>query len=171
MEEKKASVMIIFCPKTKRFLCVKRSPTMETMAGMWSVPGGHIEDGESPGDAGLREFEEDSLFFQDYLPLDMFKLIIYETPEIDDFLHYLGSLSSFEYAFKLSERFYSQNEADQKNEDIVKALVDLYKKREQKSLPEPKTEPGKVLVKVLREALIQEALLPKDTNDKGCILF
>jgi len=39
-------------------LC-KRSPK-ESMPGVWSIPSGHIEEGESPLDGALREFEEET---------------------------------------------------------------------------------------------------------------
>lgn len=40
-------------------LMCKRSPK-KSMPNTWSIPSGHIEDGESPGAAALREFFEET---------------------------------------------------------------------------------------------------------------
>jgi ADP-ribose pyrophosphatase YjhB (NUDIX family) len=40
-------------------LMCKRSPE-KSMPNVWSIPSGHIEDGESPGAAAIREFKEET---------------------------------------------------------------------------------------------------------------
>ena len=40
-------------------LLCKRSPE-KSMPNIWSIPSGHIEDGESPGRAAIREFYEET---------------------------------------------------------------------------------------------------------------
>ena len=40
-------------------LMCKRSP-QKSMPNIWSIPSGHIEDGESPGVAAIREFYEET---------------------------------------------------------------------------------------------------------------
>lgn len=40
-------------------LMCKRSPK-KSMPNVWSIPSGHLEDGESPGQAALREFFEET---------------------------------------------------------------------------------------------------------------
>lgn len=43
----------------KQCLLCKRSNKV-SMSGVWSVPGGHIEKGEDPENAALREFREET---------------------------------------------------------------------------------------------------------------
>jgi len=42
-----------------KFLLCKRSKFV-TMSGIWSIPGGHIEENETPIDAASREFYEET---------------------------------------------------------------------------------------------------------------
>ncbi len=41
------------------FLLTKRSAGLRAHAGQWALPGGRVEDGESPRDAALRELAEE----------------------------------------------------------------------------------------------------------------
>jgi len=59
MEKNQSSGIIIFCTMTKNFLCVKRSHKVGSLEGLWSIPGGHQEDGETAEECALREFEEE----------------------------------------------------------------------------------------------------------------
>lgn len=47
--------LVLLHPESDRVLLLKRADD-----GRWSVPGGHIENGESPLDAALREFAEET---------------------------------------------------------------------------------------------------------------
>ena len=58
MKEFKRYAGVLVKNKNKVLLC-KRSPK-ESMPGVWSIPSGHIEEGESPLDGALREFEEET---------------------------------------------------------------------------------------------------------------
>jgi len=58
MEEFKRYSGIILKSGNKVLMC-KRSPE-ESLPGMWSIPSGHIEGKESPKDAALREFKEET---------------------------------------------------------------------------------------------------------------
>lgn len=49
---------IILKHKDEVLMC-KRSPE-KSMPNIWSIPSGHIENGESPGHAALREFYEET---------------------------------------------------------------------------------------------------------------
>lgn len=49
---------IIVKNKDKVLLC-KRAPD-KSLPNTWSIPSGHIEDGESPGQAAIREFFEET---------------------------------------------------------------------------------------------------------------
>ena len=56
-KNKRFSGVLVKC-NDKVLLC-KRSNT-NTLPGMWSIPGGGVEDGESPEDAARREFFEET---------------------------------------------------------------------------------------------------------------
>lgn len=54
----KRSSGVIYVSGDEVLLC-KRSPK-ESLPNVWSVPGGGIEKGESPGQAAIREFNEET---------------------------------------------------------------------------------------------------------------
>lgn len=49
---------VILKHKDEVLMC-KRSPE-KSMPNIWSIPSGHIEEGESPGQAAIREFYEET---------------------------------------------------------------------------------------------------------------
>lgn len=59
MNTQSGAWMLIYCFKTKRFLLGKRSQLVHK-PGIWNFFGGHIEVGESPRMAVLRELHEET---------------------------------------------------------------------------------------------------------------
>jgi ADP-ribose pyrophosphatase YjhB (NUDIX family) len=58
MSRTKRYAGVIYKVRDKVLLC-KRAET-ESKPGLWSIPSGHIEEGESPGQAAVREFFEET---------------------------------------------------------------------------------------------------------------
>ena len=85
-------------------LLCKRSPK-ESLPNIWSIPGGGIEDGESPGQAAIREFHEETNI------------------EIDKELDLVGILDSFnEDGVKRGMMFvFLQNTKEKKEPNLKKA--------------------------------------------------
>ena len=93
MDKNKPGVAGVIVRYENKVLMCQRS--MEsTLPGMWSVPGGHIEKGEDPKSAAVREFFEetnirlvpDVLEFAGALPVESasekpFYLFLYDTNE------------------------------------------------------------------------------------------
>lgn len=57
--------VLCFAQTTGRFLLLRRSPRV-TQPGLWSVPAGRIDQGETPVDAAIREFYEEAGFAGPY---------------------------------------------------------------------------------------------------------
>lgn len=51
---------IIYLTAAGRVLLLKRSPTAPTAPDVWGLPGGHIEPGETPAQAAVRELKEET---------------------------------------------------------------------------------------------------------------
>lgn len=49
----------VILKKNNKVLLCKRSPE-KSLPNTWSIPSGHLEDGESPGQGALREFYEET---------------------------------------------------------------------------------------------------------------
>jgi ADP-ribose pyrophosphatase YjhB (NUDIX family) len=49
----------VILKKGDKVLLCKRSPE-KSLPNTWSIPSGHLEDGESPGQAAIREFHEET---------------------------------------------------------------------------------------------------------------
>lgn len=60
MAKPRAAGLLLVCDG--RVLLLKRSPRAADAPGTWGFPGGHIEDGETPGAAAVRECEEETGF-------------------------------------------------------------------------------------------------------------
>lgn len=56
--------VLIYCYKTKKFLLGKRSHLVRK-SGMWNFFGGHIDPGETPWTAAVRELKEETGFAVD----------------------------------------------------------------------------------------------------------
>lgn len=49
----------VILKKDNKVLLCKRSPK-KSLPNTWSIPSGHLEDGESPGQGAIREFHEET---------------------------------------------------------------------------------------------------------------
>jgi len=58
MKKFKKTAGIILKHKNEVLLC-KRSP-QKSLPNVWSIPSGHMEEGESPGQSAIREFYEET---------------------------------------------------------------------------------------------------------------
>jgi len=54
------AAMVVILDQEKRALILKRSPGPHWMPEKWALVGGHIEKGESPIDAAIRETKEET---------------------------------------------------------------------------------------------------------------
>ena len=50
--------LLLLC-KNKKFLMVKRSPSEHNYSGYWGLPGGGVDENETPTDALIRELKEE----------------------------------------------------------------------------------------------------------------
>ena len=52
--------MVVVLNKDSELLLLRRSEETNWMPGKWGLPGGHIEEGEAPKDAAIRETKEET---------------------------------------------------------------------------------------------------------------
>lgn len=83
-------VSLLLLVKGNKYLMVKRSFEEESYPGYWGVPGGKMEEGESPEDALIREIKEElGIIITDLKPLGKYeftsKLFVFyhEDPEFE----------------------------------------------------------------------------------------
>lgn len=74
-----SACMILF---GEEFLNLKTG-AHKKLAGLWGVPAGKLEEGESPNEAILREVKEETKITLDPKDLKKFKLVYVRYPEID----------------------------------------------------------------------------------------
>lgn len=60
MEENKSAGIIVTAKNTGKILLVKRSPKQTNYPNYWSVPSGHLEEGETYRQAAIRETDEET---------------------------------------------------------------------------------------------------------------
>jgi 8-oxo-dGTP diphosphatase len=60
MVDHEAATIVVRNSRTGKFLLMKRAESKEMMPGRWEFPGGGIDEGETPEEAALREFEEET---------------------------------------------------------------------------------------------------------------
>ena len=59
-ENKFKAAMVVVLNGDGKFLLLKRSTDSNWMPEKWAIPGGHIEKGESPRTAAVRETKEET---------------------------------------------------------------------------------------------------------------
>ena len=84
-------VSLLLLVKGNKYLMVKRSFEEENYPGYWGVPGGKMEEGESPKDALIREIKEElGIIITDLKPLGKYEfnsrlfVFYHEDPEFDE---------------------------------------------------------------------------------------
>ena len=60
METKIKAAMVVILNQEKKVLLLKRSPGPHWMPEKWALVGGHVEKGELPEDAAIRETKEET---------------------------------------------------------------------------------------------------------------
>ena len=60
MEKKIKAAMVVILNQEKKVLLLKRSPGPHWMPEKWALVGGHVEKGELPEDAAIRETKEET---------------------------------------------------------------------------------------------------------------
>ncbi len=91
---------IIHCPSTGTFLFGKRSAVVNK-PGMWNFFGGHVDPGETPQDALLRELAEEAGF--DLARRDLIRVGGVSDGEIQGF-GYVEALRQLHYFLLITER-------------------------------------------------------------------
>lgn len=86
MQEKTAVAIVIF-NKNQEILCLLRSESDSWKPLHWGLPGGHIDEGETPFEAALRETKEESnldikpVYFGTIVTDENYKMYLYLATE------------------------------------------------------------------------------------------
>lgn len=131
----------VILKKGDKVLMCKRAPN-KTLPNVWSIPSGHIEDGESPGQAAIREyFEETNIelttdiqlvgFVNKFNNDDTIKkgmmYVFYTETDDEDMVPDLENASD---GFEHTEcKFFSYDDLpyEKKNEDLMKIIKKIFK--------------------------------------------
>ncbi len=131
----------VILKKNDKVLMCKRAPN-KSLPNVWSIPSGHIEDGESPGQAAIREyFEETNIELPTNIQLvgfvDKFNedettkrgmMYVFYTETDDE--NVVPDLEKASDGFEHTEcKFFSYNELpnQKKNEDLLKIIKKIFK--------------------------------------------
>lgn len=137
MKKFKKSAGIILRHGDEILLC-KRSPD-KSFPNLWSIPSGHIEDGESPGYAAIREFYEET---------DI---------ELDKNIEFVGFVNNFKRdGTKKGHTFVFYKESEEKFEPDLENARDGFEHTECKYFKEdeiPKQKQNKDLIDLIKKVL------------------
>jgi len=131
----------VILKKNDKVLMCKRAPN-KSLPNVWSIPSGHIEDGESPGQAAIREyFEETNIELPTNIQLvgfvDKFNedettkrgmMYVFYTETDDE--NVIPDLEKASDGFEHTEcKFFSYDELpnQKKNEDLLKIIKKIFK--------------------------------------------
>jgi len=130
----------VILKKNDKVLMCKRAPN-KTLPNIWSIPSGHIEDGESPGQAAIREYFEETNI---ELPTDI-KLVGFVNKFNEDetikrgmmYVFYCETDDDIEPDLKRASdgfehtecKFFSYEELPEqkKNEDLIEIIKKIFK--------------------------------------------
>ena len=131
----------VILKKNDKVLMCKRAPN-KSLPNVWSIPSGHIEDGESPGQAAIREyFEETNIELPTNIQLvgfvDKFNedettkrgmMYVFYTETDDE--NVVPDLEKASDGFEHTEcKFFTYDELpnQKKNEDLLKIIKKIFK--------------------------------------------
>jgi len=131
----------VILKKNDKVLMCKRAPN-KSLPNVWSIPSGHIENGESPGQAAIREyFEETNIELPTNIQLvgfvDKFNedettkrgmMYVFYTETDDE--NVVPDLEKASDGFEHTEcKFFSYDELpnQKKNEDLLKIIKKIFK--------------------------------------------
>lgn len=125
-------VSLLLIVKDNKFLLVKRSPEDDYHPNQWALPGGSMEEGETPEEALIREVREELgisvsnyNFFNDYI-IDGYNMYVF-TLVSSDFDENLIKLNEEHTNYKFFTFFEIQNLKNKLN-STLKFIVDFISK-------------------------------------------
>ena len=122
-------VSLLLIVKDNKFLLVKRRPDDDNHPGKWALPGGSMEEGETPEQTLNREIDEElGISISGYKPLGK-----YEENNYIIFVYYLESPEFDENTITLNEehtehKFFNFYEIQQLDNIAIRFIVEYLKK-------------------------------------------
>lgn len=122
-------VSLLLIVKDNKFLLVKRRPDDDNHPGKWALPGGSMEEGETPEQTLNREVDEElGISISDYKPLGK-----YEENNYIIFVYYLESPEFDENTITLNEehtehKFFNFYDAQKLDNIAIRFIVEYLKK-------------------------------------------